>query len=194
MHHASEGSGRSETVLVPCMVVAAEEVPDIAWYGSVSRSKGLPERCPFAAVRRCPRYYFSRALLGEAGVATSIEPAFDKELEEYWRGTDLWPATAEEQPSTWSHDGQLRGVVNFRPEVSFETFGWFASYLHDYSDEIDRDIAHQHLAEQHYGPHHPRWRWQSLKPLHYSECPLYSALSIGVGTTGRKKQMGFRPE
>src|SRR6266478_1120232 len=46
--------------------------PTLKWYTDISASKSLSPRCPFASVHRCPRYYQSVSLLGEAGVATAI--------------------------------------------------------------------------------------------------------------------------
>jgi hypothetical protein len=48
--------------------------PNLEWYESVSEKKHLLPRCPFASVYRCPRYYQSISLLGEAGVSTRIDP------------------------------------------------------------------------------------------------------------------------
>jgi hypothetical protein len=48
-------------------VKASTETPDIEWYLRISKERGVTPRCPFATVERCPRYYDSLSLLGEAG-------------------------------------------------------------------------------------------------------------------------------
>ena len=73
--------------------------PDLKWYTEISASKTLSPRCPFASVHRCPRYYQGVALLGETGVATTIDPAEDAELLERWKRTDLWPVVREQETS-----------------------------------------------------------------------------------------------
>src|SRR5437667_2080318 len=70
--------------------------PTLKWYTDISASKSLSPRCPFASVHRCPRYYQSVSLLGEAGVATAIEPEEDSKLLEQWKRTDLWPVVDEQ--------------------------------------------------------------------------------------------------
>lgn len=65
---------------------------------------------------------------------------------------------------------------NFCPEVTYDRFRLFASYLSRYSDQIDRDAAHEELAKGKAVPEDWRWSWQSVSPMHYTECPLYSVL------------------
>ncbi len=150
--------------------------PNLDWYTTISRSRGLPPRCPFASVHRCPRFYQSLSLLGEAG-STKIQSGQDKELLEKWRMSDLWPATTEQATSIFGPAGQTRHFVRFCPEVTFERFGLFASSLHDYADETDRDLAHAHLGKGRAGSDDWRWTWANTEGLHYSECPLYSLLA-----------------
>lgn len=154
--------------------MAMISTPNLAWYTAISQSKGLPPRCPFASVHRCPRFYQSLSLLGEAGT-TKIDPDQDKELREKWEQSDLWPATKEQ--ATWVLAAESpKHFVRCCPEVIFERFGLFASSVNDYADETDREIAHAHLGKQDASREDYRWVWANAEPLHYSECPLYSLL------------------
>jgi len=165
--------------------------PDLKWYTEISAQKNQPSsRCPFASVHRCPRYYASLSVLGKAGVATSLEPAEDERLLEKWKRTDLWPATDEQDTGIMGTDH----YHNFCPEVSYERFGWFASILSGYADEIDNGSAHARLGRDGATAHDWRWAWASVSPMHYTECPLYSALLLGVndiGVNDTKPQIGF---
>jgi hypothetical protein len=49
-------------------------IPNFDWYSKIGKELGLPPRCPYASVDRCPRYFYSRSLMGDAG-ATKIEPS-----------------------------------------------------------------------------------------------------------------------
>lgn len=64
----------------------------------------------------------------------------------------------------------------FCPEVSYERFGYFATYLGRYSDELDHDLAHKKLGEINAPSKDYRWAWSSMKPMHFTECPIYSVL------------------
>ena len=47
--------------------MTARVQPTLEWYKRKSRDGDVPPRCPFASVQRCPRFYESLSLLGEAG-------------------------------------------------------------------------------------------------------------------------------
>jgi hypothetical protein len=149
--------------------------PDLKWYTEESRRKGLPPRCPFSSVHRCPRYYLSLSLLGKAG-STGIEPEEDKRLHKKWRDSDLWPITAEQEPGISKQDGEIKSFSKFCPEVIYDTFGYFATFLSKYADEIDSGLADKKLSEEGAPREDWRWYWWMLTPMHYSECPLYSPL------------------
>jgi hypothetical protein len=68
---------------------------DIAWYTSISECKGVPPRCPFATVHRCPRFYQSLQLFGRYTGSTMIDPKDDEVLLRNWEKSDLWPTTWE---------------------------------------------------------------------------------------------------
>ena len=63
-------------------MVNPDFVPSLECYQEKSKSiEGVP-RCPFAALRRCPKYYSSVWLMGE------IDETEDKKLRKYWEQTD----------------------------------------------------------------------------------------------------------
>jgi len=147
-------------------------IPNLEWYLSVSKKMGVLPRCSFATVESCPRFYQSLSLLGSAG-STSIDSAEDQRLFEKWKTSDLWPKTREQETSI---SGGKELFDKFCPEVSFERFGYFASYLGRYSDELDSDLAHKHLGKIGASYEDYRWVWSSITPMHFTECPLYSVL------------------
>jgi hypothetical protein len=153
--------------------------PDLDWYSRESRRRDLPTpRCPFASVRRCPRYWESLSLLGEAG-STKIDPEEDRKLKERWSASDIAPATEEQSPSISGPDGRISSFSNFCPEVLFDRFGLFVSYLAEYVDELDREAAHRRLRGEGAPGSDPRWTWWHFTPMHYADCPVYSLLADG---------------
>ena len=150
-------------------------IPDLNWYISISQQKGGQPRCPFATVWTCPRFYESLALLGEAG-STKIDPEEDKKLLKHWQKSDLWPTTREYATSIFGSPGEPHIFSNFCPEVTFDRFGYFASLLVRYADDIDSGIAHQTLGKERASANDWRWAWSALSEMHYTECPLYSIL------------------
>lgn len=150
-------------------------IPNLQWYLRQSTSKGIPPRCPFATVKNCPRFYQSLSLLGKAG-STAIPEKEDKKLFKKWRKSPLWPITDEQATSILGPKGSYKHFRNFCPEVSYERFGLYASYLDEYADEIDIGSAHSKLSKIKAPPEDWRWSWLNIQPLHYSGCPLYSAL------------------
>jgi hypothetical protein len=150
-------------------------IPNLYWYIPISDQKGVQPRCPFATVRTCPRFYQSLALLGEAG-STGIDPEEDKKLLKYWEKSDLWPTTMEYATSISGSPGEPHIFSNFCPEVAFDRFGYFASFLARYADEIDSGIAHKSLGQERAPANDWRWAWSAVSEMHYTECPLYSIL------------------
>lgn len=160
-------------------------IPNLDWYLSISTQQQLSPRCPYATVYRCPRYYQSLSLLGEAG-STGIAPAEDKRLKEQWEQTGVWPVTAEQATSISGPGSEVKHYMRFCPEVSFDRFGLFAVELHRFADEIDIDCTHKALREEGATSDDWRWNWSLVEAMHYTQCPLYSLLRIGKGIDGPK--------
>jgi hypothetical protein len=154
--------------------------PDLEWYKSQSARHGVLPRCPFASVERCPRFYQSLALLGEAGFATTIDAAEDRRLQAGWQRSDLWPRTREQASAVMGAADDPKHFLNFCPEVLFDRFGVFAVNLHGYADEIDLEVAHRHLRDSHAAVKDWAWTWASVTAIHYSDCSLYSPLNGGT--------------
>lgn len=152
------------------------DIPDREWYANLSQERGAAFRCPFATVESCPRYYQSLSLLGKAG-STKISETENERLLTHWKKSDLWPRTDEQATSLFGDDlGNPSIYCNFCPEVTFERFGYFATTLTKYADEIDVDSAHKRLVEEGAPSDHPRWFWGSCAGQHFTECPIYAVL------------------
>jgi len=160
--------------------------PDLDWYTGFSHKKGVRPRCPFASVQRCPRFYQSLSLLGSAG-STGIEPKEDERLLEKWKKSDLWPVTREQATSISGGPPVPYLYSNFCPEVAYDNFGFFASSLGHYADEIDREIAHRDLKKEGALRGDWRWAWDQVSPMHYTECPLYSPLDLDASRSGKRE-------
>jgi len=78
--------------------------------------------------------------------------------------------------------GNNKFYDKFCPEVAFERFGYFASYLGRYSNENDQDLAHEKLGRIGASSDDYRWAWSSVAPMHFTECPLYSVLLYRHGS------------
>ena len=171
-----------------------EIIPDLTWYQEKSKSTGNTPRCPFASLRRCPKYYFSIWIMGEYGGASKIDEKTDQELQAYWEKTDLWPIPKELEPAAAGPLNDTHIFSNICPEVSYERFGYFASGLYAYSDEIDKDIAHKRLSETNAKHNHWGWAWAGVTPQHFSDCPYFSQLLAGVKEMSEqspKRKIGF---
>lgn len=152
------------------------QIADKEWYKQRGKAESLGMHCPYATVGRCPRYYQSLSLLKETG-ATSIDEKGDKKLLKKWEKSELWPQIVEHSTSVSCSDGRFLGFSNFCPEVSNDRFGVFVSSLHSFPDELDQEAMHRYLNEINAPQNDVRWHWSYAKPLHYSDCPLYSILS-----------------
>lgn len=152
-------------------------IPNIQWYAKISETRGVTIRCPFATVETCPRYYQSLSLLGKAG-STEIQNQENNRLLAKWEASDLWPRTDEYATSLFSRVGESpTSYSHFCPEVTYDRFGYFATQLSRYVDEIDRDHVFQHLKNENIPLEDPRWSWFSVSWQHYTECSLYAVLA-----------------
>lgn len=149
--------------------------PDLDWYTGISKIENVPPRCPYANVHRCPRYYHSLYLLGNAGITTKMKPEKIKDLDLFWAETDILPVVAEHDTEISGYEDKKAAFSNFCPEISFDVFGLFAYHLHRYADEIDTSVAHRRLEKEAFQKDW-RWHWDYISPLHYLKCSVYSQL------------------
>lgn len=148
--------------------------PNISWYLSISRERKVEPRCPFSTVERCPRYLGSLSLLKHMGHTSITEDEY-QQLQKKWKDSEFIPRIAEHDTSVSGSDIS-KCMSNYCPEVSYESFGFFASLLCQIGDEFDKEIAYARLSKQGVPESSWKWSWSSLKPMHYTECPLYSPL------------------
>lgn len=167
---------------------------DLDWYIKQSLQRNLTPRCPFATADRCPRYFQSITVLGMSGETTKVDPDEHARLFDKWKNTDVWPTLDEESTSAWGGSGPMTGFSNFCPEAAFLAFQVFASHIVRHSDEHDRDSEYKRLSALGVGKEDWHWRWRSVTPIHFAECPLYSPLSIGINEIAaeRKRPIGFQ--
>lgn len=97
--------------------------PDLTWYTTISSERGVPPRCPFATVHRCPRFYVSLEFLGRYTGATKIDQTLNEELRAKWQRSDLWPVTMEQETWVYGPEDDGKGFTNFCPETLFNRFG-----------------------------------------------------------------------
>jgi hypothetical protein len=74
-----------------------------------------------------------------------------------------------------------------------DRFGWFATSLAAYPDEIDQGLAHEFLGREHADKNDWRWAWWQMTPMHYSECPLYSLLLQAQSGEKKTDILGLKP-
>ena len=137
----------------------------------------------------CPRYFLTVDRLGVAKIATKLPGEEDSRLEAKWKHHPLWPRTAEQSPATVGSRGKAKIFTHFCPEVAFDTFGLFANCLAEYTDELDRDLAHETLGRSRVGQNDWRWQWSNVSVMHYSDCPLYSPLLRQANTVHGEGQV-----
>lgn len=159
-------------------------VPDASWYRKKSREAHVPDACPFANVHKCPRYYASIYMLGKAKLITSISSGERAKLDELWENSGLSPVIAEEDTGITSADERPLSFENFCPEVSFQYFGYYATFLANYADEMDKENGHRVAERENLGKDW-RFRWAAVSACHYLECSMYLQVNAynakGVG-------------
>jgi hypothetical protein len=149
--------------------------PDLEWYSNISKQENVPLKCPYANVHRCPRYYASLYLLGNADVTTKMNPEKIKELDELWNKSDVLPVIAEHDTSIAKVDDKISMFTKFCPEILFDIFGLFAVSLFRYADDIDQEAGYAQMKRDAY-PKDWRLTWSHVEPLHYLKCSVYSQL------------------
>src|ERR1017187_5287269 len=132
-----------------------EVEPNMEWYLNISRERDVAPRCPFATVDRCPRYWDSLSMLQHIGF-TSVSEQESQRLEKKWAGSDLRARTAEQDTSI-SGSPSSKCLTNYCPEIAYDSFGVFASFLSEHVDEIDRDMAVRRLSRD--GVSRESWKW-----------------------------------
>jgi HNH endonuclease len=173
-----------------------KEKADLAWYSAESRKQKLRLRCPIAHAELCPRYYRTLAVLGEGGhpghaPITQIPSERAASLDRKWKAFES--VVLEEEPSTfWAGEEdhmERYAVSHVCPEVSYEIFGYFASDLHAYADEMDRAFDKKdYRRESNFEQYDPDW--ESVTPRHYTECREYSI--HGTFATGNPSKAAAR--
>jgi 5-methylcytosine-specific restriction endonuclease McrA len=141
-------------------------IPTFGWYSGESRKLGLPPRCPIAHAELCPRYWQSLDALGRNRGITTIPAEQNESLQHKWKSFSA--VIAEEEPIADEHS-----VTHFCPEVTYDIFGYFASFLHEYVDDTDREIVWR-IHERDGTTDQVDPTWQYISPLHYTECREYS--------------------
>jgi len=165
---ATLDAATSNTVIYLPLMDALNTNPDFVWYAEISSrqscrsmpvriSRTLPALLPKPVTAGRSRFYEDR-------------PAEDDRLLHRSRHTDLWPRTDEQQQEFLVH------VRDFCPKVSYDALAILHS-LSRYADEIDSDLAHARLGKMHAPASDWRWRWAHVRPMHFTECPIYSASS-----------------
>lgn len=152
------------------------EIPNQQWHSRLSKERSAPFRCPYATVEACPRYYQSLALLGAAG-STRIPEAEDQRLLKHWKSSDIWPRTDEHATAIFGESDNPSIYSNFCPEVTFERFGYFATSLTRYADDLDSFNAHERFAKEGVPAGHPNWSWSSCVSQHFTDCSIYAVLA-----------------
>jgi hypothetical protein len=166
--------------------------PDLNWYVGLSQQRGAGSfRCPFASVERCPRYYQSLSLLGTK-VSTKISPEEDDRLLKHWEKSELWPRIGE-YATAIAGGGDNWSYINFCPEISYDIFGFFAEGFGTIGDEIDREFYYKRLNENPAEVKKWQWSWAYVKPLHFTECPLYSPLSLSAPKASKTDERREEP-
>ena len=151
-------------------------IPNFEWYSKISQGKALPPRCPFAVVDRCPRYYQSISLLKYTG-ATAVDSSVDARLFERWKRSPLWPVIAEQETAfSGSSDRPAKHSLQLLPGGFLRAPRFFRLLPGPIPDTLDLEMAQENLGRRGVPGSDWRWHWASLRPMHFSECPLYSVL------------------
>jgi hypothetical protein len=152
-----------------------QPIPNFEWYAARSKKTGQSPRCPIASSELCPRYYASTWHLAEAGVTTGIAEADVRRLDRKWE--PFKPTVSEEEPGLTNARTARMSIHNFCPEVAYERFGAFVSFLGSPGDELDSQFRHEALSTAQAPSDDPRWKWGSYTERHFTECREFSIFS-----------------
>jgi 5-methylcytosine-specific restriction endonuclease McrA len=133
-------------------------------------------------------------LLGKASINTAVSEDRKAYFDKKWKPFE--PVIDEESPSFLKTGDKLLSISNFCPEVAFETFGYFASGLYGYGDEIDRGVDQKAYEREGISERFDP-AWASVIPRHYTECREYSIhtnFAVGKLTRGASVRKGLSPQ
>lgn len=163
--------------------------PDEDWYTRQSARRNLPQHCPLAANDKCPRYFLSQSYVAKVGAASlNLGDETASALAAKWAASDVFTSD-ELSVGTWhNHDGALRGVDGFCPEVTARVLGLYSTSLRDYPDDDARAKYHQLLKKDNAPKEDPRWQWMVVAPRHYTACHEFSVYGGSEGSSGSKSK------
>ena len=147
-------------------------IPDLEWYRNKSIQMDTPNSCPYANYYKCPRFFDSIDMLGDAGVITSINVKNKEDLDTFWERSGLSPIIAEDETSISNNNNTFS---NFCPEVSFKYFGYYAKFLAKYSDDTDKENGYR-IAEKDNLPNDFRYQWEYATACHFLDCSVYNQI------------------
>ncbi|MFC1551561.1 hypothetical protein ACFL6P_03240 [Candidatus Latescibacterota bacterium] len=178
------------------------ENPDENWYKKTSMEFSLEPICPHIGINSCPKYFY--CLSNKMGkIFQNISSKFPKRLKSesdiylmnYWKNqTTLWTLLEENFPTIETKNQIV--IKNYCPEVSFKLFELYGSDFQGFGPPqvIDEDVddegnkypitipskyeisRFEKCREEKIPSGHWLWKWSSVKPEHYSNCPFNSKL------------------
>ncbi|WP_156516968.1 hypothetical protein [Delftia sp. GW456-R20] len=160
-------------------------IPNSSWHAEKSKEKKVQNYCSYAALNKCHRFYESIYLLTKKGVIAGLDnDAIDK-LDKYWEGKSLIPLIEEERTSVTGNVGKISSMSNFCPEVTHKYYGYYASYMSKYVDDIDAASGERRAVADDLKDD---WRflWQFVVACHYLDCSVFNQVKeFNLKTGGR---------
>ncbi len=156
------------------------------WYFDKSKAKNLPLHCPIAAPYLCLRFLITIDLSVEVGLCRGINLESKERYYRYWRKQLHKFINLEAEPAVSFINDEPFNMSNFCPEVSYLIFGYFASHVVRYTNEIDQNAMHQFLKRKMAGKGDWRWYYSNVVERHYTECPEFS-ISWGINKPSKNK-------
>ena len=149
------------------------DIPDIEWYRNKSIQMDSPNSCPYANHYKCPRFFDSIDMLGDAGIITRINIKDKKDLDAFWERSGLSPIIAEDKTSIRNNN---KTFSNFCPEVSFKHLdGYYAKFLAKHSDDTDKENDYR-KAEKDKLSNDYRYEWEYVIACHFLDCSVYNQI------------------